>query len=54
MTANYETKHKKHQVSLPRWQVTLYRYPIHEYSVFLTILYIGYEFIVFGSFKINY
>ena len=49
MATNYETKHKKYQVSLPRLHITLYRYTIHEFSVFLTIQDIGYEFNVFGS-----
>ena len=48
MTANYETKHKKYKVSLPRWHITLYHY-IHDFSVFLTIQDNACEFIVFGS-----
>ena len=52
MTANYETKHKKYQVSLPRWHITLYRYPIHDLSVFLTIQDIVCKCVVFGSIMI--
>lgn len=53
MATNYETKHKKYQVSLPRRHITLYNHPIHDFSVFLTIQDIGCEFIVFGSIKVR-